>query len=69
MSTSNLQNGNHENQQADNQLWTVQDVAQFMKCSLRHVSNLQRAGLPFMKLGHLTRFDRTAVMRWIHGGC
>lgn len=54
-----------EQEEKSDMLWTVQDIAQFAKCSLRHVGNLQRAGLPFVKLGRLTRFDPKAVVQWM----
>lgn len=68
MSTSNPHNISQELSQTENQLWTVQDVARFLKCSVRHVGNLQRAGLPFIKLRHLTRFDPVALRRWMQLG-
>ncbi len=46
-------------------LWTMRDVARYIKCSVRTVCNLQKAGLPFMKIGHLTRYESKAVMRWM----
>lgn len=68
MSTTNLQTRDQQSHQPENQLWTVKDVAAFLKCSLRHVGNLQRAGLPFIKLGHLTRFDPASLKRWMQLG-
>ena len=68
MNTSTLHNNTQEVSQTENQLWTVQDVARFLKCSVRHVGNLQRMGLPFIKLRNLTRFDPVALKRWIERG-
>ena len=51
--------------QSSPELWTMRDVARFIKCSVRTVSNLQKAGLPFVKIGHLTRFDPPAVTKWM----
>ncbi len=48
-------------------LWTVRDVATYARCSPRTVSNLMLAGMPFMKLGHLVRFDPEDVRAWIRG--
>ncbi len=45
-------------------LWTVRDVADYARCSTRHVSNLRNQGLPFRKAGHLVRFNAEAVKRW-----
>jgi len=42
-------------------LWTISDVAQFFGCTVRHVHNLQAAGLPYFHLGRLVRFDPTEV--------
>ena len=68
MSTSTQQTGNYQKDASFETLWTAKDVAAFLKCSLRHVGNLQRAGLPFIKLGHLARFDPVAVRRWMQPG-
>lgn len=65
MNTSSPEISSQQNQQPEPSLWTVQDVARFVKCSVRHVGNLQLAGMPFVKLGHLTRFDPAAVKRWM----
>ena len=45
-------------------LWTVRDVADYARCSTRHVSNLRNQGLPFRKAGRLVRFNAEAVKRW-----
>lgn len=51
--------------QASNTLWTIEDVARYARCSLRHVSKLREQGLPFRKLGHLVRFKPEAVKAWL----
>ena len=45
-------------------LWTIDDVACYARCSVRHVTTLREQGLPFRKLGHLVRFSPEAVKRW-----
>jgi excisionase family DNA binding protein len=45
-------------------LWTIDDVARYARCSVRHVTTLREQGLPFRKLGHLVRFSPEAVKRW-----
>jgi excisionase family DNA binding protein len=45
-------------------LWTVRDVADYARCSTRHVSNLRNQGLPFRKVGRLVRFSPEVVKRW-----
>ena len=45
-------------------LWTVRDVADYARCSSRHVSNLRNKGLPFRKAGRLVRFIPEAVKQW-----
>lgn len=46
-------------------LWTIDDVARYARCSIRHVSMLrEKQGLPFRKLGNLVRFSPEAVKRW-----
>lgn len=46
-------------------LWTMEDVARYARCSLRHVSKLREEGLPYRKLGHLVRFKPEAVKAWL----
>ncbi len=51
--------------QSEPYLWTIDDVARYARCSVRHVTTLrEQKGLPFRKLGHLVRFSPEAVMRW-----
>ncbi len=57
---STAQSENH----APEALWTMEDVARYARCSLRHVSKLREQGLPYRKLGHLVRFSPEAVKRW-----
>lgn len=68
MNTNSPEISSQQIQPSEPALWTVQDVARFAKCSIRHVTNLKNAGLPYIKLGHLTRFDSKTVMRWMQGG-
>ena len=50
---------------AEHRLWTIDDVARYARCSVRHVTTLrEQKGLPFRKLGHLVRFSPEAVKRW-----
>ncbi len=51
--------------QTESVLWTIDDVARYARCSVRHVTTLrEQMGLPFRKLGHLVRFSPEAVKRW-----
>jgi excisionase family DNA binding protein len=49
----------------------VQDVADLLKCSRRHIYRLSDAGrMPApLKLGTLVRWDRDTLIRWIADGC
>jgi excisionase family DNA binding protein len=42
-------------------LWTVDEVAAYFGCTVRHVHNLLRTGLPHLYLGRLLRFDPEEV--------
>jgi hypothetical protein len=46
-------------------LWTCAEVAAFLRCTPRHVHNLQRSGLPHLYLGSLLRFDPTEVRAYL----
>ena len=46
-------------------LWTISDVARFFGCTVRHVHNLQAAGLPYFHLGRLVRFDPGEIRAYL----
>jgi hypothetical protein len=46
---------------APDPLWTINDVATFLRCTVRHVHNMMPAGLPHFYLGRLLRFDPNEV--------
>jgi excisionase family DNA binding protein len=51
--------------QSESVLWTVDDVARYARCSVRHVTMLrEQKGLPYRKLGRLVRFSPEAVKQW-----
>ncbi len=52
-------------------LLDIDQVAERLKCSTRHVSRLARSGrMPRpLKLGALVRWSPTAIDRWIANGC
>ena len=52
-------------QEGTETLWTVKEVADLLQCSVRHVQNLQKRGLPYVALGRLIRFDPREVRDYI----
>ena len=48
-------------------LWTAEDLARYMSCSVREIRNLRYAGLPTIKFRHLIRFEPEAVKVWLRG--
>ncbi|MDP3072361.1 MAG: helix-turn-helix domain-containing protein [Opitutaceae bacterium] len=46
-------------------LWTIDEVAAYLRCTVRHVHNLLRAGLPHIYLGRLLRFDPEEVRGYL----
>jgi excisionase family DNA binding protein len=54
-----------ENPQANDNLWTVDEVAAFLRCTVRHVHNLCRAGLPHVYVGRLLRFDPIELREYL----
>ncbi|MDO4585036.1 MAG: DNA-binding protein [Planctomycetia bacterium] len=47
-------------------LMTKQEVAELLRCSLRHVDTLKTLyGLPFQRLGNLVRYDSQAILKWV----
>ena len=46
-------------------LWTANDLARYIGCSVREIRNLRYAGLPTIKFRHLIRFEAEAVKAWL----
>jgi excisionase family DNA binding protein len=47
-------------------LWTVEDVARFVKCSKSWVYKASESGeLPCVRIGAMVRFDPNAVKRFL----
>jgi hypothetical protein len=40
-------------------LWTTEDLARYIGCSIREIRNLRYAGLPTIKFRHLIRLKKT----------
>lgn len=52
------------------ELLDVRAVASMLQCSCRHVRRLADGRMPApIKLGSLTRWNRTEIDRWIADGC
>ena len=54
-------------QTRDARLWTADDLAHYIGCSVREIRNLRYAGLPTIKFRHLIRFEPEAVKAWLRG--
>lgn len=55
----------HERSRVPDQLWDLDDAANFLKCSTRTVRELIRKdGLPCMRLRSRLRFDPHDVLCW-----
>lgn len=53
----------------DKLVWTVEDVARELHCSVRHVRKLVSIDrIPYCKVGHLVRFSPTKVLAWVDKG-
>lgn len=53
----------------DIQIWRVDDVAGFLKCSKGHVYNLvNQRRIPFRKRGKMLFFLPTEILEWIEVG-
>ena len=50
---------------ATEKLWTIEHVAAYLGCTVRHVHNLIRTGLPHLYLGRLLRFDSEEVRAYL----
>ena len=47
---------NHNSPPPDDKLWTTEQVADFLRVSLKTVFNLRKKGLPYVQLGGAVRF-------------
>lgn len=53
----------------DKLVWTVEDVARELQCSVRHVHKLISQGrIPYSKVGRLVRFSPVQVTEWLRKG-
>ena len=46
-------------------LWTADDVARYVGCSVRQIRNFRYAGMPTIKFRHLIRFEPDVVKCWL----
>ncbi len=50
-------------------VWTVDDAARELECSVRHVRKLVSENkIPYLKIGRLVRFSPLRVREWLHKG-
>lgn len=47
------------------QLWTTEQVADFLQVSLKTVFNLRKTGLPYLQLGGAVRFDPQEIKDYL----
>lgn len=50
---------------ASNTLWTTEEVADFLRVSIKTVFNLRKTGLPYLQLGGAVRFDPQEVRAYL----
>jgi len=46
-------------------LWTADDVARYVGCSVRQIRNFRYAGMPTIKFRNLIRFEPETVRGWL----
>lgn len=50
-------------------VWTVDDVAKELNCSIRHVRKLvSKNRIPYFKVGRLVRFSPLKISVWLQNG-
>ncbi|HEY8271315.1 MAG TPA: excisionase family DNA-binding protein [Pseudobdellovibrionaceae bacterium] len=50
-------------------VWTIDDVAKELSCSIRHVRKLvSKNRIPYLKVGRLVRFSPQRISEWLHKG-
>jgi excisionase family DNA binding protein len=45
---------------------TIEQVAEMLQVTKMTIYNLQKKGLPFIKLGKNVRFDKEDVIQWVN---
>ena len=50
---------------ASDTLWTTEEVAGFLRISIKTVFNLRKTGLPYLQLGGAVRFDPQEVRDYL----
>lgn len=50
---------------SDIKYMTIEDVSEMLQVTRTTIYNLQKRGLPFIKIGKTLRFDREDVVCWI----
>lgn len=45
---------------------TIEQVAEMLQVTKMTIYNLQKKGLPFIKLGKNVRFDQEDVIKWVN---
>ena len=50
---------------ASNTLWTTEEVAGFLRVSIKTVFNLRKTGLPYLQLGGAVRFEPREVRAYL----
>lgn len=62
------QNGASRNELPTDRLWTIGEVAAYLRVSEQTVRNrMNDSGLPFEKIGAATRFRREDIDTWLDG--
>jgi hypothetical protein len=65
MDTTLLETEQNNSATPTERLWTADDLAHYIGCSVREIRNLRYAGLPTIKFRHLIRFEPEAVKAWL----
>jgi hypothetical protein len=65
MDTTLLETEQNNSATPTERLWTADELARYIGCSVREIRNLRYAGLPTIKFRHLIRFEPEAVKAWL----
>jgi len=48
------------------EIWTKEELAEYLKITPRMVDKLRKQGMPCFKLGKLVRFNKEDILEWIY---
>lgn len=49
----------------EEEIFTKEELAKFLKTTIRTVDRLRTEGMPFFRIGNMVRFNKEKVLAWL----